>query len=743
MGSKKTPPPAKGRAESGRGMAEKAKKSPVTLETPFQYIKGSGPKLAAVFKSRGISTAEDFVRWLPRGWQDNRRLKRLADAEPGRQVAVTAEIISKNIIPLRFRGRNMYEIIIGDGSARMPCKFFRMPYRQWFNSLRAGEPVEVRGAPSLYRGRLEFHHPQIFPAKKAASESAEKPGQPAPQASDSPAEEKSLILPLYTEIENISQIKIRSLMRTALQALDGAEAEQKIEWLPEWLRRKYQLPGLWASLKGLHFPDSRSVNDYLDFKTEFQKRLIFDEFFELQFYLALKKRGWQQGTAPKIPLDESLLKELTEKLPFQLTQAQKKVLGHVFSDLKEPRPMRRLIQGDVGCGKTVVALLAAAMCAKKGRQTAIMAPTDILAEQHLRRAREFLEPFGIKTEKLAGKMRAAERRSAAAALRAGFCSVCVGTHALIQEDVQFHNLGLVVVDEQHRFGAHQRALLKAKGRGGHPHFLVMTATPIPRTMAMALYGDLEVSVIDELPPGRQPVATKRVFYSGRLKTFDFLRDEALRGRQAYVIYPLVEESEKLDLKNAISQYEKLKAYYKEIRWGLLTGRMTPEEKRDVMSRFRKNEIQALVSTTVIEVGVDVPSATLMLIEHAERFGLSQMHQLRGRVGRGSEKSYCFVILGRSFSQEAKERAWIMERETSGFKIAEKDLEFRGPGEFLGSRQSGLPSFKMADLIRDAEILSLAKRAAFDLAGRDPALTDPKHQAAKIKFQGLVEKALPG
>lgn len=724
-------------------MAEKTKKGQLAFETPFQYIKGSGPKLAEIFKSRGISTAGDFVRWLPRGWQDNRRLQSLADAEPGRHVTVTAEIIKKNIIPLRGRGRNMYEIIIGDGSALMPCKFFRMPYRQWFNSLRAGEPVEVRGAPSFYRGRLEFHHPQIFPAEKKPEEPDKPSAGTAPRPEGPSAEEKSLILPLYTEIEKISQTKIRSLMRTAVQALEETGAEQKIEWLPEWLRRKCRLPGLWASLKGLHFPDSRSVNDYLDFKTEFQKRIIFDEFFELQFYLALKKRGWREGTAPKIPLDKSLLRELTEKLPFQLTAAQQKVLEHIFSDLKEPRPMRRLIQGDVGCGKTVVALLAAAMCAKTGRQTAIMAPTEILAEQHLRRAREFLEPFGIKAEKLAGKMKAAERRSAAAALRAGFCSVCVGTHALIQEDVQFHKLGLVIVDEQHRFGARQRALLKAKGRGGHPHFLVMTATPIPRTLSMALYGDLEVSVIDELPAGRQPVATKRVFYSERLKTFDFLRDEALRGRQAYVIYPLVEESEKLDLKNAISQYEKLKAHYREIRWGLLTGRMTPEEKRDVMGRFRKNEIQALVSTTVIEVGVDVPNATLMLIEHAERFGLSQMHQLRGRVGRGREKSHCFVILGRSFSQEAKERAWIMEREANGFKIAEKDLEFRGPGEFLGSRQSGMPGFKMAHLIRDAEILSLAKKAAFDLAARDPALADPEHQAAKIKFQSLMEKALPG
>ena len=728
-------------------------KSPLRPDTAIQYLKGAGPKLAGIFKPRGLLTVEDFILRLPRGYQDNRHLPRLSEAEPGRHVTAFAEVMQKKIIPLRGRGRNMYEIIIGDGSAYVPCKFFRMPYKQWFNSLRVGERVEVRGAASFYRGRLEFHHPQIFPAKPPP----EKPpggggrtegfrGEAGPEAQKEPAgpprqQERDLILPLYTEIEGVSQNKIRSLMKTALQALEKAGFGAEMEWLPRWLREKYRLPGLWDSLKGLHFPDGQSADDYLDFKTEFQKRIIFDEFFELQFYLALKKRGWRQGEAPKIPISESLLKELSGSLPFQLTNAQKKVLGHIFSDLKSAHPMHRLIQGDVGCGKTAVALMAAAMCARAGFQTALMAPTEILAEQHFRRAAGFLEPFGIKAEKLTGKMKAREKRTAGGLIQSGLCSVCIGTHALIQEDVRFHKLGLVIVDEQHRFGAHQRALLKAKG--GHPHFLVMTATPIPRTLSLALYGDLEVSVIDEMPAGRKPVTTKRVFYSGRLEAFNFMRDEVKKGRQAYVVYPLVEESEKLDLKNAMSQYEKLKNYYKELKWGLLTGRMSSEEKREAMDRFRRNEIQVLVSTTVIEVGVDAPNATLMLIEHAERFGLSQMHQLRGRVGRGTEKSWCFVILGQRFSQESKERAFIMERESSGFRIAEKDLEFRGPGEFLGSRQSGMPGFKMANIIRDAEILTLAKKAAFELAAKDPELALPDHMAAKIKFQKLMEKVRPG
>ena len=403
--------------------------------------------------------------------------------------------------------------------------------------------------------------------------------------------------------------------------------------------------------------------------------------------------------------------------------------------------MHRLIQGDVGCGKTVVALMSALACAKVGYQTAIMAPTEILAHQHYKNANSFLEPFGVKVEKLTGKMKAAEKRTVRGVLNSGFCHVCIGTHALIQENIQFHNLAFVVVDEQHRFGVHQRALLKSKG--GHPHFLVMTATPIPRTLSLALYGDLDVSVIDELPPGRIPITTRRAFPSKRKEVFDFLRTQVEKGRQAYVVYPLVEESEKLDLKNAVDQYEKLKAHYKDVRWGLLTGRMSPEEKQSIMDCFLKGEIQALVSTTVIEVGVDAPNANMMVIENAERFGLSQMHQLRGRVGRGSHKSYCVVVLGERFSKEASERAYIMQSTSDGFKIAEKDLEIRGPGEFLGSRQSGLPGFKIAHLIRDAEILSLAKKAAFDLVSTDPKLEKPEHEKIKHKFKELSESIHPG
>jgi len=701
---------------------EKSGKNQLELDTPLQYVKGVGPKLAEFFKKSSLLTVRDLINKFPRGYQDNRVLQSLADIVSDQAVIVVADLIKKNIIPLRGRSKKIYEIILGDGFRSVSCKFFKIPYRNWFNSLRVGERVELRGKAVFFRNRLEFHHPQIFPA-----------------GSEENVKEKDLVLPLYSEIEQISQNKIRNILKEIFTRLKCSEGEW--EWLPQWMRERYHLLSRLTALKGVHFPEDDKIDAYLNFQTEFQRRLIFDEFFELQFYFALKNQGWKLGKAPKIPIDRTALLKMENSLPFVLTSAQKKVLESIFSDLNSNHPMHRLIQGDVGCGKTVVALMAALTCAKAGYQTAIMAPTEILAHQHYKNAHRFLEPFGVKVEKLTGKMKAAKKRTVVGVLNSGFCKVCIGTHALIQENVQFHNLAFVVVDEQHRFGAHQRAVLKSKG--GYPHFLVMTATPIPRTLSLALYGDLEVSVIDELPPGRQSVVTRRVFPKKRKEVFDFLRDQVQKGRQAYVVYPLVEESENFDLKNAMDQYEKLKGYYKDLNWGLMTGRMSSEEKQDVMDRFLKGEIQVLVSTTVIEVGVDVPNANMMVIENAERFGLSQMHQLRGRVGRSSHKSYCVIVLGDRFSKESSERAYIMQSTFDGFKIAEKDLEIRGPGEFLGSRQSGLPGFKLAQLIRDAKILSLAKKAAFDLVSKDPKLEKPEHQKIKYKFKELSESIRPG
>ena len=700
---------------------DKAYKKYLHLDTPLKYIKGVGPQRAEVFKKSNLFTVYDLLKRWPRTYQDNRRLKSFKDFIPEQQVIVQADVVKKSIIPLRARNRKMYEVLISDGLETVPCRFFTMPYKNWFNSLRVGEKVEIRGKAGIYRGRWIFNHPQIYPAGSETTS------------------EQDLLLPVYSEMDQITQYKIRSIMKEIFKCIDWSKED--MEWLPSWLLEKYQLVSRLKAFKGVHFPDKNRVEDYLNFKTEFHKRLIFEEFFELQFYFALKNQGWKTERSSPIPIDLSLMQQIQQRLPFSLTLAQEKVLKDIFSDLQSSHPMHRLLQGDVGCGKTLVALISSLLCAKAGYQSALMAPTEILAEQHYKNAKAFLEPFDIKVEKLTGKMKSAHKRTVMGVLQSGFCQVCIGTHALIQENIQFYKLGFVVVDEQHRFGAHQRALLKSKGF--NPHFLVMTATPIPRTLSMVVYGDLDFSVIDQMPEGRVPIITRRVFPKKRKEVFDFMRQELEKGRQAYVVYPLVEESEKLDLKNAISQYEKLKAYYKDLKWGLLTGRMSPEEKREIMERFLKKEIQVLVSTTVIEVGVDIPNASVMIVEHAERFGLSQLHQLRGRVGRGSYKSYCFVVLGESFSKEASERAYIMQKTLDGFKIAEKDLEIRGPGEFLGSRQSGLPGFKMANMIRDKEVLHLAKQSAFDLVSQDPHLKKKEHQKIKEKFKEMSLSIQPG
>ena len=702
-------------------MDNKAYKKYLQLDTSLKYVKGVGPRLGELFEKSHIFTVYDMLKRWPRTYQDNRRITSFQDFIPDQAIIVQADVVKKNIIFLRGKNRRMYEILISDGQSSIPCRFFTMPYRNWFNSLRVGEKVEVRGKITEYRGRWAFNHPQIFPAR------AEN------------ILEKDLLLPVYTEIDQISQYKIRTIIKEIFKHLDWSKEDS--EWLPPWLLNKYNLVSRLKAFKGVHFPDKNRVEEYLNFKTEFHKRLIFEEFFELQFYFALKNQGWKSESSVPIAIDGTLMQEVKKRLPFTLTLAQEKVLKDIFRDLKSSHPMHRLLQGDVGCGKTLVALIAALFCAKAGYQTALMAPTEILAAQHYKNAKAFLEPFGVKVEKLTGKMKAPHKRTVIGVLQSGFCQVCIGTHALIQEKIQFHKLGLVVVDEQHRFGTHQRALLKSKGL--NPHFLVMTATPIPRTLSMVLYGDLDISIIDEMPKGRKPVVTRRVFPKKRKEIFDFMKQEVEKGRQAYVVYPLVEESEKLDLKNAINQYEKLKAYYKTLKWGLLTGRMSPEEKQEIMTRFLNKEIQVLVSTTVIEVGVDVPNAGVMIVEHAERFGLSQLHQLRGRVGRSHHKSYCFVVLGENFSKESSERAYIMQSTLDGFKIAEKDLEIRGPGEFLGSRQSGLPGFKIANMIRDKELLILAKKSAFDLVSVDPDLKKREHQKIKEKFKEMSQAIKPG
>jgi ATP-dependent DNA helicase RecG len=519
---------------------------------------------------------------------------------------------------------------------------------------------------------------------------------------------------------------------------------EPIEKFPDWLIQSYSLPNRLDALEHVHRPPQDAGVEYTELRSPYHRRLIFEEFFWLELYLAARKSGLQKEQAFSFAPKLESVEKLKSSLPFKLTGAQERAFSEILKDLAKDHPMHRLVQGDVGSGKTLVALMSGLVAFENGFQSAIMVPTEILAEQHYQNAKRYLEPLGVTVGLLTGSMRQSERNQTFDMLRNGLIQFVIGTHALIQDEVEFKKLGLVIIDEQHRFGVHQRSRLKQKGLS--PHFLVMTATPIPRTLAMTVYGDLDVSVIDELPAGRSPIVTRVTYESKRPQVLGFLKEQLEKGRQAYIVYPLVEESEKIDLKDAMSQYEILKGELPQFKVGLLHGKMKPDEKDEVMREFRAGNYHVLVSTTVIEVGVDVPNANLMIVEHAERFGLSQLHQLRGRVGRGSHKSYCVLVLGHAVSDESRARTEIMEKTTDGFKISEADLEIRGPGEFLGARQSGLPGFKLANLVRDVKILQESRQAAFEVLERDPDLASKENRWLRhelLKTHGATALASVG
>jgi ATP-dependent DNA helicase RecG len=705
----------------------------IEIKTDVQYIKGVGPKLGAVLSKRGIYTVQDLLEWYPRTYEDRRAARAIASLEAGQVVSVRARVLSVRSMSLGRSRRKMYEVVVGDSSGRIACKYFRVPYRGYFERFESGLEVQISGKVIYYRNKKEFHHPDIHPVRD-----------------DENSEDQ--LIPLYTDTEGLSPSKLRKIIDTALKSLPNEAVsappvkkndlvyrspEGVKENLPQWLLEKYQLVPKLQSMLEIHQPPLDQAELFLKFRSPAQRRVIFEEFFKLEFLLAFRKQGLQKEQSHAFRGNNSLIPQFLKSLPFELTQAQHRSFAEVKADLEKPHPMHRLVQGDVGSGKTIVALLGALYAIESGYQAAIMVPTEILAEQHYRNALQLLDPLGVKVCLLTGTIKPKERESIGDDIRSGRCQLIVGTHALIQEDVAFHNLGLVIIDEQHRFGVEQRNKLKAKGKS--PHFLIMTATPIPRTLAMTVYGDLDVSIIDELPKGRQPIVTRKTFESKRDKVFGFVEEQVKKGRQAYVVYPLVEESEKLDLKNAEEEFEKIKARFPAFRVGLLHGKMKSSEKDAIMRDFRDNKIHILVATTVIEVGVDVPNANIMVIEHAERFGLSQLHQLRGRVGRGEHKSYCILVLGYAVSDEAGKRAEIMEETTDGFKIAEADLEMRGPGEFLGRRQSGLPGFKMANLVRDVLILQEARQAAFEVVHKDPELKSLQNQ----HLQSLIDSPVLG
>lgn len=671
------------------------------LDTEIQFIKGVGPKLGHLFNKHGLKTVQDLLQNYPRAYEDRRAARNIANLKPDDVVSLKASVVNVASYAMGRSSRKIYDVLVKDSSGQIRCKFFRTPYRGYFERFKPGQEVRIVGTVTNYRGRIEFHHPEI------------KDIEPEEDISDA-------LIPIYVETEGLNSSKISKLIQFALAEIK----EWSPEVLPADLVSKLKFIDYKSALTKIHHPEPDLGNLYNEFKSKAHERLIFEEFFWLEMYLASKRSGLKQEKGFAFKNDEKAIEQLKKILPFQLTNAQLKSFSEIKKDLESGRPMNRLVQGDVGSGKTLVSFLSALKAIESEFQVCLMAPTEILAEQHFKNAEKLLAPMGIRCALLTGKTKTKERAQIAADLASGETDFLIGTHALIEDWVQFKNLGLVIIDEQHRFGVAQRGILKNKGTS--PHFLIMTATPIPRTLAMTVYGDLDVSIIDEMPAGRTPIQTRVVNEAKHSKAVDFMAEQIAKGRQAYIVYPLVEESEKIDLKNATEEFEKLKVRFPKIRFGLLHGKMKSSEKDEVMTKFRQHEIDALVSTTVIEVGVDVPNATLMLIEHAERFGLSQLHQLRGRVGRGQHKSFCVMIMGYAVSQETKDRVEFMEKTNDGFKVAEFDLQIRGPGEFMGSKQSGLPGFKMANLVRDVELLKIARDQAFAILAKDPKLIKKEH-----------------
>ena len=651
--------------------------------TPLTSLKGVGPALATRLEKLSLFYVEDLLFLLPLRYEDRTQLVKIGSLVAGTRCLVTGEVLLSEVA---FRGRRNLLVRIGDGSGQLTLRFFHFS-RQQQAQFEAGKHVTCFGEVRRGSAGFEMIHPEyrILREEQGAA------------MSDS-------LTPIYPTTEGVQQGRLRNLTDQALRAMDEAPPE---ELLPESVTEKLGMPSLADAIRYLHRPPpDADVQVMLDGKHPCQQRLAFEEL--LAHYLSLRSLRALAETEDAIPLTKSQdrVDDFVGDLPFQLTAAQKRVVDEILADLSQPHPMMRLIQGDVGSGKTVVAAIACLKAIACGVQAAIMAPTEILAEQHWRNFSDWFQPLGIEPAWLSGSQKAAARRESLAAIADGSAELVVGTHALFQEGVDFNRLALVVIDEQHRFGVHQRMALRDKGVGdaGHPHQLVMTATPIPRTLAMAAYADLDTSVIDELPPGRQPVSTIAVPDSRRGEIVERVRVACASGQQAYWVCPLIEESEILDYQAAEASYQMLTEALPELRVGLVHGRMRPAEKERGMQAFKEGLIQVLVATTVIEVGVDVPNASLMIIENAERMGLSQLHQLRGRVGRGAAQSHCVLLYKPPLGRIAKERLAVLRNTNDGFVVAQRDLELRGPGELLGTRQTGLPDYRVANLVRDADLM---------------------------------------
>jgi ATP-dependent DNA helicase RecG len=686
------------------------------LHTEAKFVKGVGPRVAEWLAQKNIANVEDLLYYLPFRYEDRLNPRGIAELREGEMATVIAEVRNSGI----FQTRRMpiFRMVAGQGRASIQCVWFHGEYLR--DRFKPGQLVALYGKVEReWKGKgLQIVQPQF----EVIGDMQEVDGEEGPEIESL---EVGRIVPIYESAAN-ARLTSRWFRRTIHGALQNLSPDIA-DGLPPSLCRRLNLLDRRTAFQLAHFPEvGESFTDLQAFRTPAHRRLIFEELFFLEIGLEWRRKRLRQRTGITFELNDKVRAAIKKVLPFHPTAAQKRVLKEIAHDMQSPSPMRRLLQGDVGSGKTIVALQAAVIASENGHQVAFMAPTEILATQHYLSARRILEEAGYRVVLLTGSLEEERKRNARRHIAQGDAHLVIGTHALIQEKVEFHNLGLVIVDEQHRFGVMQRFKLMKKG-GTEPDTLVMTATPIPRTLALTLYGDLDTSVLDELPPGRTPITTRKVSDERAPEVWEFVRKQVTAGRQAYVVYPVIEgvpadqpeieftgtaATSKSGLKAAMHMYEELrKKTFPALRVGLLHGRLNPDEKDQTMRRFQAGEIDVLVATTVIEVGVDVPNATVMVVEHAERFGLAQMHQLRGRIGRGSAKSYCILMTGGKVSPEADQRLNAMARTQNGFEIAELDLQLRGPGEFFGTRQAGMPSLRLANLVRDRQLLEIAKTEA--------------------------------
>ena len=671
------------------------------LETPLQFIRGVGPRRAADLAHAGLRTAEDFLLRFPLRYEDRAALLSIAKLRPGERATVIGDVVSTGLRSTRRPGFRIFELVLKDATGHVRAVFPNQAFLR--DVFHAGQQVVLFG-PIEHRGGLQFTNPEYEVIRADGDE-------------DDATVHTGRIVPIYEKIGSLTTRVQRSLMHRLITMLP----ESLPDPVPPPIRAARGLPDRRAAIAQTHFPAAGTPLDVLNaFRTPDQQRLVFEEFFLFQAGLLLRKRhrGSERKARPVV-VDDRIRDAARRVLPFRLTSGQRDALREIVADMQRPEPMNRLLQGDVGAGKTIVALLAALVAMENGLQVAFMAPTEILADQHYLTLRRLLDASRFRVASLTGSLTAARRREVYAELASGTTHLVVGTHALAERALDFKALGLVIIDEQHRFGVMQRATLRAKGL--NPDVLVMTATPIPRTLALTAYGDLDVSWIRDLPPGRHPIRTMARAESRRDEAYALARRELERGRQAYVIYPLIEESEKVDLRAAAAMADHLQAeVFPEYRVALLHGRLKQDEKDHVMAAFARGDVHVLVSTTVVEVGVDVPNATMMIVEHAERFGLAQLHQLRGRVGRGAHASTCLLLYQPPLGEAGRARLDALVETTDGFVIAERDLALRGPGDFFGTRQSGLPTLRVGDLLRDHTLMEEARREAVAWLDRDSA-----------------------